>query len=95
MPAAAWAHWRVTGDPAPALAALASTSAPEELHRLGDLGPLAAGEAGRLHRLSRSKDDWVRVEAAYAHYRVTGDPGIAVALLTDVARPLAEGSCFP
>jgi hypothetical protein len=51
MPAAAWAHWRVTGDPAPALAALASTSAPKELHRLGDLGPPAAGEAGRLHRL--------------------------------------------
>jgi HEAT repeat protein len=95
IPAAAWAHWRVTADPVLALDALAGVTHHHDLRRLGDLGPLAADEADRLHRLTRSKDDWVRVEAAYAHYRVTADSGLAVAVLTDLAAPLVDGTCAP
>ncbi|WP_033341458.1 hypothetical protein [Catenuloplanes japonicus] len=95
IPAAAWAHWRVTANPALALNALTGVTHPHDLHRLGDLGLLAAGEADRLHRLSRSKDDWVRMEAAYAHYRVTADPALAVAVLTELAGPLIDGTCSP
>ncbi|GAB7037679.1 MULTISPECIES: NACHT domain-containing protein [Catenuloplanes] len=84
-PAAAWAHWRVTADPALALDALTGVTHPHDLRRLGDLGPLAAGEADRLRGLSRSHNDWVRNEAAYAHYRVTADPALAVAVLTELA----------
>ena len=78
-----------------ALDALAGASRPQDLRKLGGLGPLAAGEAGRLHQLCQATDDWVRVEAAYAHYRVTADPAVAVAVLTDVATPLADGTCRP
>ena len=86
---------RVSADPALALAALTRASHHQDLRKLGDFGPLAAGEADQLRRLSRSKDDWVRVEAAYTHYRVTTDPAIAVSVLTDVAGPLAGGTCLP
>lgn len=95
MPAAAWAHWRVTGDPSLALPALARAASHQDLRRLGDLGALAAGQADRLRRLRRSTDDRVRTEAAYAHYRITGDPAVAVGVLTEVARPLAAGECRP
>lgn len=94
-PAAAWAHWRVTGDPALALAALANGQLDRHLRKLGDLGPLAAREADRLRRRTESNDDWVRAEAAYAHYRVTTDPAVAVAVLTEVANPLTDGTCHP
>ena len=95
MPAAAWAHWRVTGDPSLALFALSRAASNHDLRRLGDLGPLAAGEADRLRRLSETTESWVRTEAAYAHHRVTGDPALAVGVLTDVARPLTENDCLP
>ncbi|KHD72011.1 HEAT repeat domain-containing protein [Actinoplanes utahensis] len=96
MPAAAWAHWRVTGDPSLALPALARAASEEDLRRLGDLGPLAAGHADRLRRLARSFDHGlVRADAAYTHYRVTADPAVALDVLTEVARPLADGDCRP
>ena len=94
-PAAAWAHWRITGDPTLALATLPHATDHQDLRKLGDLGELAAGAAGRLARLSRSKEEWVRAEAAYAHYRVTGDPDVAVSTLTEVTGPLADGTCRP
>ncbi|MFD0522271.1 HEAT repeat domain-containing protein [Paractinoplanes durhamensis] len=95
LPAAAWAYWRVTGDPELALAALTPATNQQELRKLGALGPLAAAEADRLRQLTKDRSDWVRTEAAYAHYRVTADPSVAVATLTEVARPLAEGVCAP
>ena len=62
---------------------------------VGDLGPSAAGSAGRLRELAEDTDDWVRATAAYAHWQVTGDTTVAVPVLTDVARMLADGRCLP
>ncbi|MEV4758570.1 hypothetical protein AB0J86_26165 [Micromonospora sp. NPDC049559] len=98
-PAAAWAHWRVTGDPAVALSVLArrldADPRHETLRELGELERLAAGMAERVRQLAGSGDDWVRVEAAYAHCRITGDPAVAVPVLTEVVRPLSEARCLP
>ncbi|XVU30084.1 HEAT repeat domain-containing protein [Actinoplanes sp. CA-054009] len=95
LPTAAWAHWRITGDPRVALAALAHTTGNHELRLLGDLGPHAAPAAGHLQDLSNNSDDWVRLEAAFAHHRATGDTGTATRVLTDVVQPLAAGTCRP
>jgi hypothetical protein len=99
IPAAAWAHWRVTNDPDVALRVLTrrldASPRHETLRELGDMGQLAAGTAARVQELTESRDDWVRAEAAYAHYRITGDPAPAVPVLTEVVRPLSEGRCLP
>lgn len=89
-----WAYWRVTGDPA---GALDGSSGITRLRRLGELGRRAADTAGalRFQATRADEDDVVRAEAAYTHFRVTGDPAVAVAVLTGLARPLARGRCEP
>lgn len=62
---------------------------------LADLGPLAAPLTDRLRAMTRSDDDWTRVGAAHALWRMTGDPAEARAELTDLARPLMAGRCAP
>lgn len=97
--AAAWAHWRVSGDPQPAVDVLVrltdGRALPAILRHVADLGPLAAAAVPRLRQLTESTDDWAKAEAAHALWRVSGEPAEAVAVLTTVARPLAEDRCSP
>ncbi|GAB7047702.1 hypothetical protein [Catenuloplanes indicus] len=92
---AAWAHWRVTGDPALALAVLgrAVTRGPgrADLARLADLGPLAAAHRDDVRALLTGPGEWGRVEAAHAWWRLTGDPAPAVPVLLDALRAVADG----
>ncbi|GAA2396080.1 hypothetical protein [Dactylosporangium salmoneum] len=89
---AAWAHWRVTGDPRVALVVLgrAVRRGPGQamLPFLADLGPLAAGHAGDVRRLLEFPGDWNRVEAAHAWWRITGDPAPAIPVLLAAIEPL-------
>ncbi|MET9961437.1 hypothetical protein ABZ128_20675 [Streptomyces sp. NPDC006326] len=92
---AAWAHWRVTGDPALALdvcgAAVASGTGSHGLPFLADLGPLAAAHAGTVRGLTESPGAWTRVAAAHAYWRITGDPEPAVPVLLAEVDPQWTG----
>ncbi|MFG3723328.1 hypothetical protein ACGF8D_36630 [Streptomyces massasporeus] len=97
---AAWAAWRLGGEPGPALAVLGPAATEGDcpnraLRRLADLGPHAAGHADRLLRLTRSADTWTSVRAAHALWSVTGDTADAVEPLLAAVRPLAEGTYLP
>lgn len=91
---AAWAHWRVTGDPEPALrlcgsAARAGPGRPV-LRYLADLGPLAAPYADAVRALLGCHGEWTRVGAAEAWWRITGEAAPAVETLLPELAPLAE-----
>ncbi|KOU18875.1 hypothetical protein ADK52_30210 [Streptomyces sp. WM6372] len=97
---AAWAHWRVTGDPTLALdvcgAAVGSGTAGHGLPFLADLGPLAAEHADTVRGLMESPGAWTRVAAAHAYWRITGDPGPAVPVLLAEVDPDWTGQpAFP
>lgn len=96
---AAWAHWRVTGDPRLALdvigaAARAGQGRPVLPH-LADLGPLAAEYADAVRPLLASTGAWTRVGAAHAWWRLTGDADTAVAVLLPELAPLAGHRAGP
>ncbi|MET9467840.1 hypothetical protein ABZY44_24155 [Streptomyces sp. NPDC006544] len=91
---AAWAHWRVSGDPELALrvcgsAARAGLSRPV-LRYLADLGPLAAPYADDVRHLLDAPGEWTRVGAAEAWWRMTGEAAPALAALLPELRPLDE-----
>ncbi|MEU6214153.1 hypothetical protein ABZ891_30190 [Streptomyces sp. NPDC047023] len=93
---AAWAHWRVTGDPELALdvcgTAVRSGSGSHGLPFLADLGPLAAAHADAVLGLTRSPGGWTRVAAAYAYWRITGDAEPAVPVLLAAVDPEWTGN---
>ncbi|MFD9475580.1 MULTISPECIES: hypothetical protein [Streptomyces] len=93
---AAWAHWRVTGDPTLALdvcgAAVRSGTAGHGLPFLADLGPLAAAHADTVRGLMESPGAWTRVAAAHAYRRITGDPEPAVPVLLAEVDPAWAGN---
>lgn len=91
---AAWAYWRVTGDPELALsvggsAARAGLGRPV-LRYLADLGPLAAPYADSVRALLDGPGEWSRVGAAEAWWRITGEAAPAVSALLPELAPLAE-----
>ncbi|KOU99450.1 hypothetical protein ADK91_27510 [Streptomyces sp. XY511] len=92
---AAWAHWKVTGDPALALdvcgTAVRSGTASHGLPFLADLGPLAAAHAAPVRRLMESPGAWSRTYAAHAYWRITGDPGPATPVLLAQVDPAWDG----
>ncbi|TDB85632.1 hypothetical protein E1264_20510 [Actinomadura sp. KC216] len=95
-----WAFWKVTGDPEPLLAALEGCfddtgDAPVALPRIADLGPLAAAHAARLRPLLDVREDWMRVMAAHAYQRITGDTGAAAGTLRRELHELARGRYLP
>ncbi|MFI8324722.1 hypothetical protein [Streptomyces sp. NPDC085529] len=97
---AAWAYWRVCGEPGPALELLGRSLAEQrsrhpELGRLAGLGVHAAPHADRLRTLTADINPWTRVEAAHALWAATGDAETAVPVLTEVVRDLAEGTYLP
>ncbi|WP_404952760.1 hypothetical protein [Streptomyces sp. 147326] len=96
---AAWAYWRVTGDPGLALDALGAAVrgglARPVLSHLAELGPLATGYTDALRPLLGSLGEWTRVGAAEAWWRLTGDADTAVATLLPELRPLSEHRADP
>ena len=99
-PNAAWALWRTGADPELGkdmlIRHVTDHNGPHRTIRLlADVGPPALACVDRLRRLTRSDDDWTRVEAAHALWRICGKPTEPAAVLTELARPLAEGHCLP
>ncbi|MFF7159298.1 hypothetical protein [Streptomyces sp. NPDC008139] len=96
---AAWAHWRVTGDPELALDVIGSAARTglgrPVLSHLADLGPLAASYADALRPLLGCPGEWSRVGAAEAWWRVTGDAATAVDVLLPELQPLGEHRSTP
>ncbi|MFG3002271.1 hypothetical protein [Streptomyces sp. NPDC048340] len=97
---AAWAYWKVGGEPGPLLEALeraaAQGSIPRPaLRKLADLGPHAARFADRLRAMTTDTDPWTRVEAAHALWAATGDTATAVPALMTAVQGLAEGDYLP
>ncbi|MGW7054787.1 hypothetical protein [Streptomyces sp. NPDC054887] len=97
---AAWAYWKVGGEPGPAMEALARAlgggGLPHPaLAMLADLGEHAAPCAGELRALTAGSDPWTRVEAAHALWAATGDPGSSVPVLTAAVGELGEGTYRP
>ncbi|MFD6874071.1 MULTISPECIES: hypothetical protein [unclassified Streptomyces] len=96
---AAWAHWRITGDPRIAVdvigAALRTGRGRVVLSHLADLGPLAAGFSDDVAPLLGSPGEWTRVGAAGAWWRLTGDADTAVATLLPELRRLSEYAADP
>ncbi|MFE0775059.1 hypothetical protein [Streptomyces sp. NPDC058861] len=92
---AAWAHWRITGDPKVFLAfaedAAARGLGGADLARLAELGPGAARCATALRPLLGSPGPWTRVQAAHAWWRITGDTDAAVPVLLAALEPLRAG----
>ncbi|MER6672874.1 hypothetical protein [Streptomyces sp. NPDC000983] len=92
---AAWAHWRITGDPKVFLAFLEGESARglgyASLARLAELGARAAHLTPAIRPLLVSRGPWTRVQAAHAWWRVTGDPEAAVPVLLKALEPLRSG----
>lgn len=97
---AAWAAYRVGGEPGPALAVIGPAATEGRfrhpaLRRLADLGPHAAPYADRLRELTADRDPWTVVEAAHALWAATGDTDTAVPALLAVCRPLLQGRYLP
>ncbi|MFF3013169.1 hypothetical protein [Streptomyces sp. NPDC057939] len=96
---AAWAHWRITGDPRPAVdvigAALRTGRGRVVLSHLADLGPLAADCSDDVAPLLGSLGEWTRVGAAGAWWRLTGDADTAVAALLPELRRLSDHAADP
>ncbi|WP_034261414.1 hypothetical protein [Actinospica robiniae] len=91
---AAWAHWRITGDPRLALPVLGAAAEAGYFHPvlryLADLGPLAAAHAPAVRALIDLPGEWNQVESAHAYWRMTGDPGPAVPALARRLRGLTR-----
>ncbi|MFI9382080.1 HEAT repeat domain-containing protein [Kutzneria sp. NPDC052558] len=97
-PAAAWALWRTGADADLGIAELTrhvvdGTPSSRTIALLADLGPAAAGSVDAVLGLTESTDALIRIEAAHALWRITGER--PVALLTDLMEPFAQGKCSP
>ncbi|GLW71814.1 hypothetical protein Kpho02_41130 [Kitasatospora phosalacinea] len=93
---AAWACWRLGGDPEAAVAALtAHLDRPAALRMLADLGPDAARCAGQLRVRTADRDAWVGVEAAGALWAATGEAEAVLPALLSALRGLDEGHHLP
>ncbi|MEU9124575.1 hypothetical protein AB0C96_32800 [Streptomyces sp. NPDC048506] len=97
---AAWAYWRIGGEPAPALNVLGPAVAKSRhlhpaLRRLADLGPHAAGYVDEIRTATTDTDPWTRVEAAHALWAATGDTDTTIPVLVDAVQELAHGTYAP
>jgi hypothetical protein len=74
---AAYAHARVTGRPDLVLeraSADLNDPPPAAFRALAAVGPAAEGYRDRVREQLDARDEWTRVEAAHALWRITGDP---------------------
>ncbi|WP_426502790.1 hypothetical protein ACPPVO_34815 [Dactylosporangium sp. McL0621] len=100
---AAWALFRITGDPEPFLArqdVLATerlTGPPARM--LGDLGPLAGRYAPNIEQRLMEQPQlwcsWQGVELGYADYRITGDPALCLDVFDAALDPLRHSRQLP
>nr|WTB32297.1 sister chromatid cohesion protein PDS5 [Streptomyces sp. NBC_00830] len=97
-----WARARLGDDPKPALEFLGAAMEEDRVFHaairyLGDLGPQAAAQAGRLHRLlgETHPGSWEQVEAAIALWKVTDAPEPSLQSLERAVLPLAQGRYLP
>ncbi|MFE3206057.1 HEAT repeat domain-containing protein [Embleya sp. NPDC059237] len=81
---------RLGADPAPALDLLARSLEGDWqcLEEAGRLGPTAAPLLPLVEGFLAADYDWTRLDAAEAHWRITGDRSTAVPVLTDLAETL-------
>jgi hypothetical protein len=101
--AAAWALFRITGDPQPLLRREdifdAGRYSGAGARMLGDLGALAMRHAAELERQITERPEywptWEGVEAGFAHYRVTGDPGLCLDVFDAALDPLRHSRQLP
>jgi hypothetical protein len=99
----AWAYFKVTGDAAPFLRAISleqGISTPHEVFRqIADLGPRASTLADTIAELLHTNHDywdgWTGVEAARAHWRITGDAGLCIEVFDAALDPLRHGRQLP
>ncbi|MEU8773439.1 hypothetical protein [Streptomyces sp. NPDC048606] len=93
---AAWAHWRITGEPELFLTFLRDAAARglgrADLGRLAELGPRARACATAVRPLLESPGAWTRVQAAHAWWRITDDADAAVPVLLAALEPLKSGA---
>ncbi|MET9590583.1 HEAT repeat domain-containing protein [Streptomyces sp. NPDC006516] len=97
---AAWAYWRVGGEPGPVLEVLGRSVEERRfrhpaLRKLAGLGSHAAPYADRLRALTADTDPWTRVEAAHALWAATSDTETAVPVLTAAVLDLTKGTYLP
>ncbi|WP_280359310.1 hypothetical protein [Nocardia otitidiscaviarum] len=91
---AAWAHWRVTGEPEVAVRVFGEaveTGIAVDFDRLAELGSLAVPFADDVRKRLESPGGWERVHAASAWWHITGDPDPAVPVLLAALTPLNSG----
>jgi hypothetical protein len=68
--------------------------------RIADLGPLAARHADHLAQVLRGQSvdwwsSWASVEAAHAHWRLTSEPELCIAVFSVALDPLHHGRQIP
>ncbi|MFC4913910.1 hypothetical protein [Actinomadura gamaensis] len=93
----AWAHFRMTGDPEPALRVLGPRLGDDHhvTRRLGDLGSHAAAYVPTLRLMAKASEIWTAFHAAHALIRITGDPDEGTHVLMRPLRELLEGRPLP
>jgi hypothetical protein len=93
---AAWAHYRASGSTELALPMLArDLTMNKAVRMLADVGPVAAKYADQLAGLAEHPGEWTAVEAGYAHWRIAGEPAVAVNTLMRTIEPLSKGTYYP
>lgn len=101
--ATAWAYLRIAGDADPFLRAVSfeqGLSGPHQgFRRAADLGPRGLGLADRfatmLNADQRYWPSWPGIEAAHAHWRITGDPALCLDVFDTALDPLRHGRQLP
>jgi hypothetical protein len=101
--AAAWALFRVSGDPEPFLRAPDVWGGTHDIAaaavRLADFGPLAGRHRDRVEHLLQAERSlwasWEGVELAHAHYRMTGDAALCLEVFDTALDPLRHRRQLP
>ncbi|MFI6869515.1 hypothetical protein [Nocardia sp. NPDC050406] len=91
---AAWALWRITGESSVALSVFGDAveaGVAVDFDRLAEFGTLAAPLADHVRTRLDSPGRWERVHAAWAWWRITGDPDPTIPVLLDALEPLISG----
>ena len=105
--AAAWAYLRITGEAAPLLSALSFeqglSGAHDTFRRAADLGHRELGPAGdiaaMIEAMLQAKPEywrtWPGIQAAWAHWRITGESTLCLRVFDTALDPLRHGRQLP
>ncbi|WP_380659584.1 hypothetical protein [Sinosporangium siamense] len=96
---AAWALWKVCGDPTAALSVLRmdlrTGGLGSAVQRVADLGAEARPLLPQVRELLDSEDAWTQAQAAHAVWAISGEPDKIVPILQRIILPLGEGQMLP